>query len=73
MQPLRASCTRSCRGFKWAPTAACRLFWAAAPAPLRAQCLCQHCDHHAVGDKSHMHFVCPALQGVGDKYAALFC
>ena len=33
---------------------ACRLFWAAALAPLGAQ--------HALGDERHMIFECPALQ-----------
>ena len=38
----------------------------------RAQRLCLLCDQCAVGDERHMVFECPALQGVRDKYAALF-
>ena len=39
---------------------------------VRAQRLCLLCDQRAVGDERHMVFECPALQGVRDKYAALF-
>ena len=42
------------------------------PATLVFPSACLLCDQRALGDERHMVFECPALQGVRDKYAALF-
>ena len=52
MQPLSAPCV-SCSDSGWAPTA-CQLLWAAAPAPLCAQRLCQQRDQRAQQQGPHL-------------------
>ena len=71
MQPLSAHCMRVLLRFRVGAHSLPVVQGRRTGAP-RAQRLCLLCDQRAVGDERHMVFECPALQGVWDKYAALF-
>ena len=71
MQPLSARCMRVLLRFRMGAHSLPVVQGRRTGAP-RAQRLCLLCDQRALGDERHMVFECPALQGVRDKYAALF-
>ena len=69
MQPLSARCMRVMLHFRMGANSLPVVQVRCIGAP-RTQRLCQLGDQRAVGGERHIVFECPALQGVGEKYAA---